>query len=126
MADKLIPLRIAGIGYSVPDTVVTNDDLTKLYETSDEWIYSRTGIKERRLVSGEETAIDLGERAAKNAIKKAGMTPDDIDLIIAASTAPIEVYSMGCQIHKRLGISKPVPAFDVAAACQYPNSLVQD
>ncbi len=117
MADKLIPLRIAGIGYSVPDTVVTNDDLTKLYETSDEWIYSRTGIKERRLVSGEETAIDLGERAAKNAIKKAGMTPDDIDLIIAASTAPIEVYSMGCQIHKRLGISKPVPAFDVAAAC---------
>lgn len=117
MADRLIPLRIAGIGYSVPDTVVTNDDLTKLYETSDEWIYSRTGIKERRLVSGEETAIDLGERAAKNAIKKAGMTPDDIDLIIAASTAPIEVYSMGCQIHKRLGISKPVPAFDVAAAC---------
>lgn len=117
MAEKLIPLRIAGVGYSVPDTVVTNDDLTKLYETSDEWIYSRTGIKERRLVSGEETAIDLGEKAAKNAIQKAGMTPDDIDMIIAASTAPIEVYSMGCQIHKRLGITKPIPAFDVAAAC---------
>ena len=117
MSDKLIPLRIAGVGYSVPDTVVTNDDLTKLYETSDEWIYSRTGIKERRLVSGEETAIDLGEKAAINAIQKAGMTPDDIDMIIAASTAPIEVYSMGCQIHKRLGITKPIPAFDVAAAC---------
>ena len=117
MADKLIPLRIAGVGYSVPDTVVTNDDLTKLYETSDEWIYSRTGIKERRIVSGEETAIDLGEKAAVNAIKKAGMVPDDIDMIIATSTAPIEVYSMGCQIHKRLGITKPIPAFDVAAAC---------
>ncbi len=117
MPDKLIPLKIAGVGYSVPDTVVTNDDLTKLYETSDEWIYSRTGIKERRLVSGNETAIDLGEKAAKNAIQKAGMTPDDIDMIIAASTAPIEVYSMGCQIHKRLGITKPIPAFDVAAAC---------
>ena len=117
MADKLIPLRIAGVGYSVPDTVVTNDDLTKLYETSDEWIYSRTGIKERRIVSGEETAIDLGEKAAVNAIKKAGMVPDDIDMIIAASTAPIEVYSMGCQIHKRLGITKPIPALDVAAAC---------
>ena len=117
MADKLIPLRIAGVGYSVPGTVVTNDDLTKLYETSDEWIYSRTGIKERRIVAGEETAIDLGEKAAVNAIKKAGMVSDDIDMIIAASTAPIEVYSMGCQIHKRLGITKPIPAFDVAAAC---------
>ena len=117
MTNKLIPLRIAGVGYSLPDTVVTNEDLTKLYETSDEWIYSRTGIKERRIVSGNQNAIDLGAEAAKKAIEKANMSPDDIDLIIAASTAPIEVYSMGCQIHKRLGISKPVPAFDVAAAC---------
>ena len=117
MTDKLIPLRIAGVGYSIPDTVITNDDLTKLYETSDEWIYSRTGIKERRLVSGNESAIDLGEKAAKNAIEKSGIDPEDIDLIIAASTAPIEIYSMGCQIHKRLGIKKQVPAFDIAAAC---------
>ena len=117
MTKDLIPLRIAGVGYSVPETVITNDDLTKLYETSDEWIYSRTGIKERRLVSGNETAIDLGEKAAKHAIKNSGMTPDDIDMIIAASTAPIEMYSMGCQIHKRLGISKPIPAFDISAAC---------
>ena len=49
MTDKLIPLKIAGVGYCIPDTVVTNDDLTKLYDTSDEWIYSRTGIKERRI-----------------------------------------------------------------------------
>ena len=117
MTNKLVPLKIAGIGYSVPNTVVTNDDLTKLYETSDEWIYSRTGIKERRIVSGNEDAIDLGERAAKNAIEKAGIDVEDIDMIIAASTAPIELYSMGCQIHKRLGIKKPVPAFDIAAAC---------
>lgn len=117
MTNKLIPLRIAGIGYSVPETVITNDDLTKLYETSDEWIYSRTGIKERRLVSGNENAIDLGEKAAKNAIEKSGIDKEDIDLIIAASAAPIEIYSMGCQIHKRLGIQKPVPAFDISAAC---------
>ncbi len=114
---NLKPIRIAGVGYSIPDTVITNDDLTKLYETSDEWIYTRTGIKERRIVSGNEDAIDLGEKAARNAIEKSGIDPEDIDMIIAASTAPIELYSMGCQIHKRLGIKKQIPAFDIAAAC---------
>ena len=114
---NLTPVKIAGVGYSVPETVITNDDLTKLYETSDEWIYSRTGIKERRLVSGNENAIDLGEKAARNAIKKAGLKPEDLDMIIAASAAPIEMYSMGCQIQYRLGIEKHIPAFDVSAAC---------
>ena len=114
---ELKPVKIAGVGYCVPETVVTNDDLTKLYETSDEWIYSRTGIKERRLVSGNETAIDLGEKAAKNAIAKSGIDLEDLDMIIAASNAPIEMYSMGCQIQKRLGIKKQIPAFDISAAC---------
>ncbi len=117
MIKGAIPLKIAGIGYSVPDTVVTNEDLTKLYDTSDEWIYSRTGIKERRIVSGNENGIDLGEKAAKNALEKAGIEPDDLDMIIAASSAPIEMYSMACQIQKRLEIKKPIPAFDVSAAC---------
>ena len=118
MADKFIPLKIAGVGYAIPETVVTNDDLTKLYDTSDEWIYTRTGIKERRLVSGNESAIDLGFTAAKNAIDKAGLEPDDIDLIIAASSAPPKLYpAIGCQLHEKLGISKPVPAFDLTAAC---------
>ena len=75
MTDKLIPVRIAGVGYSLPETVITNDDLTKLYETSDEWIYTRTGIKERRVVSGEENAIDLGFEAAKRALEKAKIQP---------------------------------------------------
>lgn len=114
---NLTPIKIAGIGYCVPETVVTNEDLTKLYETSDEWIYSRTGIKERRLVSGNENAIDLGEKAAKNALEKAGIDAEDLDMIIAASAAPIEMYSMGCRIHERLGIKKHIPAFDVSAAC---------
>ena len=117
MTNKLIPLRIAGVGYSVPETVITNDDLTKLYDTSDEWIYSRTGIKERRLVSGNQDAIDLGFEAAKNAVEKSGIDLEEIDMIIAASAAPIEVYSMGCQIHKRLGIKRQIPAFDISAAC---------
>ena len=117
MTDKLIPLKIAGVGYCIPETVVTNDDLTKLYETSDEWIYTRTGIKERRVVSGEENAVDLGFTAAERAIAKAKISPNDIDMIIAASSAPTELYpAMGCQIHQRLGIEKPIPAFDVTAA----------
>ncbi len=118
MTDKLIPLRIAGVGYSLPETVITNDDLTKLYDTSDEWIYTRTGIKERRVVSGEENAIDLGFDAAKKAIEKSGIAPDDIDLILAASSAPPDLYpAIACHIQARLGISKAIPAFDITAAC---------
>ncbi len=118
MTDKLIPLRIAGVGYALPEKVITNDDLTQLYETSDEWIYSRTGIKERRVVSGEENAIDLGFTASKNAIEKSGIDPEDIDLILAASSAPPDLYpAIACHIHERLGIKKPVPAFDITAAC---------
>ena len=118
MTNNLIPLRIAGIGYSLPETVVTNDDLTKLYETSDEWIYTRTGIKERRLVSGEENAIDLGFKAAQQAIEKSGINPEEIDAIIAASSAPPDLYpAIGCHIHQRLEISRQIPAFDITAAC---------
>lgn len=118
MSDKLIPLKIAGVGYSVPKTVITNNDLTKLYETSDEWIFTRTGIKERRVVSGEESAVDLGFEAAKNAIAKAKINPNDIDLIIAASSAPTDLYpAMACRIQAKLGIVEHIPAFDVTAAC---------
>lgn len=117
MSNTIIPLRIAGVGYCVPETVITNDDLTKLYDTSDEWIYTRTGIKERRVVSGEENARDLGYKAALNALEKANMKPEDLDLIIAASSAPSDLYpAMACRIQARLG-TKEIPAFDVTAAC---------
>lgn len=117
MSANMIPLKIAGVGYCVPKTVITNDDLTKIYETSDEWIYTRTGIKERRVVSGEENAIDLGFEAAKNALEKAKIKPEEIDLIIAASSAPSDLYpAMACHIQARLGV-KNIPAFDVTAAC---------
>ncbi|HNW26729.1 MAG TPA: beta-ketoacyl-ACP synthase III [Candidatus Gastranaerophilaceae bacterium] len=117
MTRQLIPLKIAGVGYCVPETVITNDDLTKLYDTSDEWIYTRTGIKERRVVSGEENAIDLGYEAAKNALKKANIKPEEIDMIIAASSAPADLYpAMACRIQAKLGV-KEIPAFDVTAAC---------
>jgi len=118
MTDKIKPLRIMGVGYSLPETVITNDDLTKLYDTSDEWIQTRTGIKERRLVSGDEDAVDLGFQAAKNALNKAGVDPNEIDLIIAASSAPPDLYpAIACYIQDRLGINTNIPAFDITAAC---------
>lgn len=117
MSNKLIPLRIAGVGYSVPETVITNEDLTKLYDTSDEWIYTRTGIRERRVVSGEENAIDLSVKAAEKAMANAKVTAEDIDLIICASSAPPDLYpAMACRVQERIG-GKNFPAFDVTAAC---------
>ncbi|MBQ4115185.1 3-oxoacyl-ACP synthase, partial [bacterium] len=118
MMNSAIPLKIAGVGYSVPKTVVTNEDLTKLYDTSDEWIYSRTGIKERRLVSGSEDALTLGIDAAKNALNKSGIKAEDIELIIVASSAPPQLYpAIGCRIQAALGIPNNIPAFDITAAC---------
>ena len=118
MINNAIPLRIAGVGYSVPKTVVTNEDLTKLYDTSDEWIYTRTGIKERRMVSGDEDAVSLGIEAAKRALDKSGIKPEDIEMIIVAASAPPQLYpAVGCQIQAALDIPNYVPAFDITAAC---------
>ena len=118
MTKNIKPLRIAGVGYSVPNTVLTNDDLTKLYETSDEWIYTRTGIKERRVVSGNESAVDLGYEAAKKAIEKSGFKADEIDCVIAASSAPPQLYpALACNIQAKLGIANFLPSFDLTAAC---------
>lgn len=114
---NLIPVMIAGAGYSVPDTVITNDDLTKLVDTNDEWITSRTGIKERRVVSGDETAVDLGIKAAQQALKNAKVAPEDIDLIIAAASVPANTYpSTACEIQAAVGADKAA-AFDITAAC---------
>ena len=93
MIKNLRPLRIAGVGFSVPDAVITNDDLTKLYDTSDEWIYTRTGIKERRVVSGNENAVDLGEKAARKAIEKAGYTTEQVKICLDVASS--EFYEDG-------------------------------
>ena len=118
MSNSVKPLRIAGVGYCVPDTVITNEDLTKLYETSDEWIFTRTGIKERRVVSGNESAIDLGLKAAERALEKSKIKAEDIDCVIAAASAPPQLYpALACDIQTRLGIPNYVPSFDLTAAC---------
>lgn len=117
MSLNLIPVMISGVGYGVPETVITNDDLTKLVDTSDEWITTRTGIKERRVVSGEETAVTLGIKAAEHALKNAKMDAKDIDLIIAAASVPTHTYpSTACEIQAAIGADNAA-AFDITAAC---------
>ncbi|MFQ6607888.1 MAG: beta-ketoacyl-ACP synthase III [Fidelibacterota bacterium] len=108
--------KIAGIGHHVPDHVVSNTDLEKIMETSDEWITTRTGIKERRHVV-EEAASDLGIKAAEKALMMAGVEPEDVNLIIFA-TISSDHFFPGCatQIQDRMGMGK-IGAFDIRAAC---------
>ncbi len=114
----MIPTRIKGIGKYTPDNVITNEDLSKILDTSDEWIYSRTGIKERRVVSGNESVADLAFKASINAIEKAGIDKDAIDAIIVATSIPDHLYpSVACEVHYKLGLKRNIPAFDVTAAC---------
>ena len=81
-------VTVAGTGSYLPEKVLTNHDLEKLVDTSDEWITSRTGIKERRIAADDETTSDLATRAAEEAMKDAGVTAEDIDLIIVATSTP--------------------------------------
>ncbi len=82
--------KITGLGYYVPDNVVTNDDLSKFMETSDEWIQERTGIKERRWIKegSDDSSSVMGAKASRIAIERAGLTKDDIDFIIFATLSP--------------------------------------
>jgi 3-oxoacyl-[acyl-carrier-protein] synthase III len=108
---------LRGTGSSLPTRVVPNDWFVSVIDTSDEWIRTRTGIHERRHVNVDETSASLGVAASKKALVSAGLTPDDIDLIICATVTPDEMCPHNaCVIHAALGC-RPIPAFDVAAAC---------
>ena len=112
-----IGVKIVSIDCEVAKNVITNDDLTKILDTSDEWITTRTGIKERRVVSGDESSTTLGISAAKKAIKRSNFNIKDIDLIIAAASAPEDVYpSVACLIQEATGADNAV-CFDIKAAC---------
>lgn len=109
--------RIAGTGGYLPEKVMTNDDLAKIMDTTDEWIRERTGIKRRHIAADAETSSDMGLAAARNAMEMAGTDIADIDLIIVATTTPDKVFpSTACIIQRRLDIHN-CPAFDVQAAC---------
>lgn len=110
---------IAGVGHYVPENVVTNNDLSKIMETSDQWIQERTGIQERRWVSaeGEDSTSGMGTKAARNAIADAGLEPKDIDFIIFATLSPDYYFpGPGVQVQENLGIDT-IGALDVRNQC---------
>jgi len=110
--------RIRGIGVGVPDKVLTNFDLEKMVDTSDEWIRQRTGIRERRVVSPGVPASHLAEKASREVLSELGLSPTDIDMIIVATVSPDTITpSTACWLQKHLGITNGIPAFDISAGC---------
>src|ERR1035438_10305033 len=108
---------ITGVGSYVPERILTNADLEKMVETSDEWITTRTGIKERRIAAANEFTSDLATKAARRAMEMAGITAEKIDLIIVASITPDMPFpNTACLVQQKLG-ARRVPAFDIEAAC---------
>ncbi len=115
--NKTIGVKILSSGSYVPEKVLTNFDLEKMVETSDEWISTRTGIKERRILDKSQTTSDLACNAAVKAIEKAKISVDDIDLIIVATISPdAPMPSTACYLQKKLKATNAV-AFDISAAC---------
>lgn len=106
------------VGSYIPKNILTNEDLEKMVDTSDEWITKRTGIKTRYIADKEESTSDLAVKAARVAIERASLEKDDIDMIICATISPdfFCMPSTACMIAKKLGISNR-PAFDISAAC---------
>jgi len=113
----MIYARIAGVGSFLPEKVVTNKDLEEVMDTTDEWIQERTGIKRRHIAGEGETTGSMGLGAARRAMDMAGVTADEIDLIVLGTATPDKVFpSTACIIQRQLGVVGG-PAFDVHAAC---------
>jgi 3-oxoacyl-[acyl-carrier-protein] synthase-3 len=109
--------RIAGTGSFLPEKVLTNQDLEKMVDTTDQWIRERTGILKRHIAEPHQTTCDLAEQAARRAMQAAGAGPEDIDLIVVATTTPDQVFpSTACLLQQRLDIHG-CAAFDVQAVC---------
>ncbi len=110
--------KITGLGYYVPDNVVTNEDLSKIIDTNDEWIQERTGIQERRhVIKGEDTTTTMGVKAAKIALERSGLAPNDIDFIVFATISPDYYFpGPGVALQKELGL-RTIGALDVRNQC---------
>ncbi len=109
--------KITGVGSFLPEKILTNHDLEKILDTTDEWITSRTGIKERHIVGSNESTSDLAFKAARDAINNAGIDANQVDLIIVATTTPDKIFpSVACNVQAKLEI-KNCPAFDIQAVC---------
>src|SRR5258706_12360798 len=109
--------RIGGTGAYVPERVLSNAELEKIVDTSDEWITERTGIKERRIAGEGEAASDMAAAAARRALEAAGIGPRDLDMIIVGTiSADMPLPACAAFVQQKLGCG-PIPSFDIAAAC---------
>ncbi len=114
---SLLGVRFLGSGSAVPDRVLTNQDLAQMVDTNDEWIASRTGIRERHIADGEEDSVaNLAAKAGQKAIAAAGLNPQDIDLIILSTSTTDDLFGTAGRVQKILGAERAV-AFDLVAAC---------
>lgn len=110
-------VKVSGVGSYLPVKVLTNDELSKTVDTSDEWIKQRTGISQRHVVSGDESVVSMGARAGARAMAMAKVSPRDIDQIIVATCSSTDIFpSAACRIQTELGIPA-CPAYDLQAAC---------
>ncbi|GMI96198.1 3-ketoacyl-acyl carrier protein synthase III [Hibiscus trionum] len=109
--------RLVGIGSAVPSLSVSNDDLSKIVDTSDEWISVRTGIRNRRVISGKESLKDLAVEAARKALEMADFDPNDLDLILMCTSTPEDIFGAAPQIPRELGCKNYPLAYDITAAC---------
>ena len=115
--DETVNSRILGLGHHLPERVVTNQDLTRLMDTSEEWIEQRTGIRERRFISADMGGADLGERAAREALREAGIAAGDLDLVILGSLSPdIDFPGTASLLQRKLGV-RGMPVMDVRNQC---------
>src|SRR5207244_10763826 len=115
--DTTVRSRIVGTGSYLPHQVVTNAELAKRVDTSDEWIYTRTGIRQRHIAAEEERTSDLALAAAREALAAAQIAPQDVDLIVLATTTPDMIFpSTACILQAKLG-ARNGPALDVQAVC---------
>src|SRR5450432_747119 len=111
-------IAILGTGSYTPAKIMTNDELSKLVDTSDEWIVSRTGIRQRRIAAADEATSDLALHAAQIALKEAGLSPKDIDLVIVATLTPDSpMPATATTLQHKLGVPPRAACFDLNAAC---------
>ncbi|MEL6260236.1 MAG: beta-ketoacyl-ACP synthase III [Cyanobacteria bacterium J06626_6] len=116
MTQQTYGVAFVGSGSAQLETVLTNDQLTDIVDTSDEWISTRTGIRQRHIANARESIRSLGAAAARSAIAQSDLEPTDIDLIILATSTPDDLFGSACQIQHEIGASRAV-AFDITAAC---------
>jgi 3-oxoacyl-[acyl-carrier-protein] synthase-3 len=118
MKGKIFKVGIKGIGVYLPEKIIKNKDISKNVDTTEEWIYNKLGIKERRVAGINQKTSDLGYEAAIKALKNSNLDIEDIDLIIVSTSSPEKISpSISCTINEKLKIKKNIPSFDINAVC---------